>query len=126
MAQNSPHDLLATVTEATAVSIAQAYKDYGCTPLYGVFVCGGGAFNSYLLRRMEKHLKVPVLNVSNISAIPSTFHPQRIEAQLFAYLGYLTLQALPLQGKWTGALKKGSCASIIPGKNFKHLFTHLV
>lgn len=51
-----PEDKLATLTELTARSIAQAYQDYCSKMPAAIILCGGGAKNSYLKSRIQFHL----------------------------------------------------------------------
>ena len=52
-------------------------------------------------------------------------NPELIEAQAFAYFGYLALNGVALGGKWTGAQGFAPPAHIIPGKNWRKLIQSL-
>lgn len=84
IAQLSTADLLATLTELTAVSISneiQCATDEDYQPT-SVWICGGGAFNSFLIERIAA-------NLPNCSVQSSQFAghtPDTIEAMLFAWL----------------------------------------
>ncbi len=117
--------LVATATEITARSIANAYSRWVLAkglPLQRVILCGGGARNRFLRERIEWHLhaRTPRLSAavevtpSETVGIPS----QRVEAQAFAILGYRALVGLPLGGSWTGARGFGPPAKIVPGANW--------
>ncbi len=88
------NDVLATLAELTAMTIARAVSEFSVTKLY---VCGGGAQNSFLLSRIQHHLKGVLVESTTGLGI----HPDWIEASAFAYMAYLTL-----------AHKKGNLASV--------------
>ncbi|MET3803280.1 anhydro-N-acetylmuramic acid kinase [Nakamurella sp. UYEF19] len=102
-------DLLATLTELTAVLVAGACTDHGLTELV---VAGGGVRNPTLMRRIQE-LCAPV-RVTSIDeyGLP----PQAKEAYLFAMLGYLTVHGLPgTIATATGARAASILGSITPG-----------
>ncbi len=51
-----PEDKMATLTELTARSIAQAYKIHCAKIPQTIILCGGGALNGYLRKRIQYHL----------------------------------------------------------------------
>lgn len=51
-----PEDKMATLAELSARSIAQAYKDFSKNIPAMIILCGGGALNSYLKKRIQYHL----------------------------------------------------------------------
>lgn len=78
-----PDDLLATITELTAISIAENVKNsvknvHECV----IFTSGGGAHNSFLMSRLKKHLKETEFR--DFSAMG--FDPDAKEALIFAVL----------------------------------------
>lgn len=76
---------MATLTELTAKSIADSYKRHLSRIPQAVFVCGGGAKNSYLMERLQFHLpKSKVQTTDDIG-----WNSQHIEAAAFAYLAFL-------------------------------------
>ncbi|MHB8453568.1 MAG: anhydro-N-acetylmuramic acid kinase [Acidiferrobacterales bacterium] len=83
-------DVQATLTELTAHSIAQAI-----TGLAGgareVFVCGGGAHNRELMRRLQANLGPVPLRTS----VDLGLHPDWVEASAFAWLAHQTLGGRP-------------------------------
>jgi anhydro-N-acetylmuramic acid kinase len=83
----SPEDIQATLTELTAVSIARCIKD-----LNAVYVCGGGAYNDYLLSRLATHL--PGVSVQTTQALG--LDPQLVESCLMAWLASRTLNKQPI------------------------------
>ena len=81
----APADVQATLCELTAVSVAQAARKAGDAAR--LIVCGGGAHNAHLLRRLGAHLP-------NLSIEPSSVHgidPDFVEATGFAWLASRTL-----------------------------------
>ncbi len=86
----SPADQIATVTELTALSIAQAVRQLPGRP-ETLHVCGGGARNDWLMQRIGQHL--PKLSVTDTSALG--LDPQWVEAAAFAWLARQNLLGLP-------------------------------
>jgi len=113
-------DSIATLTELTAVTIANAYKDFILAknlPLREIYFCGGGSFNKHLLSRVQFHLKkVKVKRVEDLG-LNSSF----IESEAFAYFGYLSLIGQSLGGEWTGVKGFAPPGMITPGTNWNIL-----
>lgn len=83
--QLSKEDALATVTYATAKSIATAYQNF-VLPKFNpshVILCGGGAYNKTLHQFLIEML--PTIHV--ITSLDSNVQPEHVEAISFAYLG---------------------------------------
>ncbi len=102
----SAENIQATLTELTAVSIAQAIKKEiaSCK----IFVCGGGVYNDYLMLRLKSLLSDYTLTLTNELGIP----PDWIEAAAFAWLAKQTMEIKPIDlRKITGA----SQATILGG-----------
>ncbi len=78
----STPDLLATLVELSASSIALAVNTYACEAKC-LYVCGGGAKNEFLLQRLAilSGKKVETTSALNIN-------PQWVEASAFAWLAY--------------------------------------
>lgn len=94
--QWSEVDVMATLTELTAVTIANAIA----AELDKVFILGGGAANHYLFERIQTHSPVKVLSSNAIGVDPNF-----VEAQAFAWLAYRRIQFLcGNEPKATGAL----------------------
>ncbi|WP_319558065.1 anhydro-N-acetylmuramic acid kinase [Thiomicrorhabdus sp.] len=83
-------DLLATVTELTAVSIANEVNKIQTDYSAPLWVCGGGAYNPYLMGRLQNHL--PQARV--ISSREAGIEPDAVEAVLFAWLAYQRIHNL--------------------------------
>ncbi|OWY40449.1 anhydro-N-acetylmuramic acid kinase [Xenophilus sp. AP218F] len=78
-----PQDVQATLLEFTARSIADAILLH-CPGNQAVFVCGGGAFNRRLLRRLGRLLPGQRLALTDELGLPA----QQTEAAAFAWLGW--------------------------------------
>jgi len=92
LATNLPSDLAAidvqaTLLELTAVSIANSVPPTAAE----VFVCGGGAHNTYLLQRLSAHL--PDKSVTTTSTVG--LDPDWVEAVAFAWLAMRRINAKP-------------------------------
>jgi anhydro-N-acetylmuramic acid kinase len=116
--------LVATATEITVESIARAYESQIIDkrlPLNKIIICGGGAKNPTLLNRLR--IRLPKVSLSTFSEWG--LDSQYIEAQAFAYFGYLTLLGIPVGGSWTGSKQFGPPGHLIPGKNWTLLMKKL-
>lgn len=87
----APADVMATLNEYTAASIAAALRAVPGFAPGELLVCGGGAFNAELMRRLAARL--PGLKVASTATrgIP----PDQVEAALFAWLAWRFLQGEP-------------------------------
>jgi anhydro-N-acetylmuramic acid kinase len=83
-------DVQATLVELTARSIAQGI-DALPTPPASVIVCGGGAYNHYLMRRLQHHLASATL----VSSEQHGILPDWVEAAAFAWFAHQTLARTP-------------------------------
>ncbi len=83
----SPADVQATLAELTARCCADSLRRSapGCSFLA---VCGGGAFNAYLMERLHAHLPGCQVADTGTLGIP----PQQVEAAAFAWLAHQHLQ----------------------------------
>ena len=77
-------DVQATLTELTALACAQAVP----TACKTLIVCGGGAFNHYLMERLK--LSLPTIQVAPSSEFG--LPPLQVEATAFAWLAWQTTQ----------------------------------
>lgn len=84
--QLSPVDIQATLCELTAVTIAAAIHDY-CASAQKILVCGGGAHNTHLIKRIAAHLVPRVVD----STASVGIDPDWVEAMAFAWLARRTL-----------------------------------
>ena len=83
-----PGDVQATLAELTAVTIARACAAGDCQE---VFVCGGGARNAHLMRRLEALCRPAVVDTTAALGVP----PQAVEAVAFAWLARQRMLGLP-------------------------------
>ncbi|HWM74476.1 MAG TPA: anhydro-N-acetylmuramic acid kinase [Nocardioides sp.] len=108
----NPDDVIATVTELTAVLVARELERHA---LAEVFVSGGGTRNPWLMQRLAA-LAPSECRVRTIDdlGIPS----EAKEAYAFAMLGFLTVHGLPgTVASCTGASRPSVLGSITPGVN---------
>ncbi|MDH3614738.1 MAG: anhydro-N-acetylmuramic acid kinase [Gammaproteobacteria bacterium] len=103
-------DVQATLSALTATSIAAAIQHYaGDTS--AVFVCGGGAHNADLMRKLGAAL--PGVQVRSTEA--GGLDPDWVEAVAFAWLARRTLQKLPGNlTSVTGATRSAVLGAIYP------------
>jgi anhydro-N-acetylmuramic acid kinase len=86
-AKIKPEDLQATLTALTATSIHQAIE-LAAADVERVIVCGGGVYNSELMRQLQEHLgKVPLETTAEYH-----LEPNRVEAAAFAWLAKQTIE----------------------------------
>lgn len=80
----APADVQCTLTRLTALTLAQGIKIYGAEA-GTVYICGGGAYNQFLLNELAAALggKVHVESTSALGVAPN-----RVEALAFAWLGH--------------------------------------
>ncbi len=84
-------DLVASLTEFTAASIAQSYRAFLPQRPDQVLVCGGGSYNPVLLSRLRTYLQpIPVLTTDE-AGISAAYK----EAIAFAVLGFWQRQGVP-------------------------------
>ncbi len=106
-------DLIATVTQATAQSISDAYKNY-VTPKYDVthiIVSGGGAMNNTLMSKINKAIPDVKLYISDRIGISYDAR----EAIAFAILGNETICGTPANvPQATGAAEAVVLGKITP------------
>ena len=90
-----PNDLLATLTELTARSIALNYRLHLPTFPDEVILCGGGALNPFLYARIASALREIRSDIAIHTSADYGWHPQLIEAAAFALLAWLTWRKQP-------------------------------
>lgn len=93
----SPVDIQNTLTELTAKSIADAINKI----FHTLWVCGGGAYNTFLMERLCAHC--PHVQINSTQKIG--IDPQWIEATAFAWLAKQTIEK-----------KAGNCMSVTGAK----------
>ncbi|HEY9877443.1 MAG TPA: anhydro-N-acetylmuramic acid kinase [Leptolyngbyaceae cyanobacterium] len=87
----SDADLLATLTELTAVSIVENYRRFLPSLPDEVLVCGGGSRNPYLMSRLQAHLDPVPVRTTDTAGVPALYK----EAIAFAVLGYWRWHQIP-------------------------------
>ncbi len=88
----SSADVQATLTELTAITASNQIRQFTVdgaseNDIAEVYVCGGGALNSYLMTRLQAHL--PHCKVTTTSSLG--LEPTWVEAVAFAWLARQTL-----------------------------------
>ena len=108
----APADALATLTELTAIAIAQSVRRYARDSTE-IYVCGGGANNRYLLERLTSMLpamQIKPLEEAGVSA-------DACEACTFAWLAHRHIQRKTGNlVEVTGADKAVVLGGLFPGK----------
>ncbi|MGN1281481.1 MAG: anhydro-N-acetylmuramic acid kinase [Succinivibrio sp.] len=98
-------DFIATLTEFTVLCSVNAIRQCLFSSKIGrarLIVCGGGAYNSVMMKRFKKLLEPN--NVEVMSAESMGISSKLIEAHAFAYFASLYINGIPLDlGKTTGA-----------------------
>ncbi len=110
LASISPMDVQATLTELTASACAEGVNRYAAGSK-NLIVCGGGAFNGHLMRRLQVHLPLVQVTSSQDHGLPAL----QVEACAFAWLARKTIlrEKLSLQ-KVTGARGARVLGAIYP------------
>jgi len=75
-------DIQSTLCDLTATSIIRAINQY-TNVTDEIFICGGGAHNRELMRRLQAITKCPVATTEVLG-----IHPDWVEAMAFAWLAY--------------------------------------
>ncbi len=110
----APVDIQATLTELTALTLSQTVREQARSA-DTVYVCGGGAFNTFLLKRIEAALAsegtvIPVRSTA-VLGIP----PDQVEALAFAWLAQRFVQRAPGNSPAaTGASGERICGALYP------------
>lgn len=86
-------EVQATLADLTALTIAQAIQQqaWGSIRPSELLVCGGGAHNQHLLRRIQHHLPDCAVNTTATRGWPVGW----VEAAAFAWLARQTVKGLP-------------------------------
>ena len=103
-------DVQATLAEFTATTVATALARFA-PPVDELFVCGGGAHNSFLMQRLSALM--PACPVDTTDALGLA--PDWVEAAAFAWLARQTLEGRPgsMPGV-TGARRSAVLGAIYP------------
>lgn len=88
-ADAAPQDVQATLTELTASASAKSVESYA-TESKLLIVCGGGAFNTHLMQRLQSALPGRRVCSSSEFGLP----PLQVEAAAFAWLAAQTVARL--------------------------------
>lgn len=83
-------DVQATLAEFTARSIATAVHDWD-RKTEEVYICGGGAANTDLMRRLQQHLGAVPLSTTAALGLD----PDWVEAAAFAWLAWRSIAGMP-------------------------------
>ena len=86
----APIDVQHTLCHLTAISIADAIRKQAGDLTQGVYICGGGVHNHFLLQLLQARLNCP-LNSTQVLGID----PDWVEAMAFAWLARQTLEHQP-------------------------------
>ncbi len=76
-------DIQSTLCDLTATSIIRAINQYTTDATDEIYICGGGARNKELMRRLQAITKCPVATTEVLG-----IHPDWVEAMAFAWLAY--------------------------------------
>lgn len=102
---NPAEDKLRTFTEHIAIQIAATIKKYGEDG--GLLITGGGAYNTFLIRRLREMLPATTITIPDDKTI------QFKEALIFGLLGVLRLRnEVNVLGSVTGAQKDHSSGKV--------------
>lgn len=85
-----PADIQAGLLEVTAQNIARSAEDLHPYGRYELYVCGGGARNPVLMRRLAEIAGGPVTSTETLG-----LSPEWVEACAFAWLTYRRIHGLP-------------------------------
>ncbi|HJV73336.1 MAG TPA: anhydro-N-acetylmuramic acid kinase [Noviherbaspirillum sp.] len=83
----APVDVQATLASFTAVTLADAIRTYAHNAK-AVYVCGGGAYNSFLMRLLQQALNDRSLTARVYSTEVLGISPNHVEALAFAWLAH--------------------------------------
>lgn len=89
--EHEPGDVQATLAELTARSICESLPQEDTSPA-AVYICGGGARNTDLMRRLHHHLDSRGIRVGTTGELG--IDVEWVEASAFAWLAYRTLAGL--------------------------------
>ncbi|MET0292616.1 MAG: anhydro-N-acetylmuramic acid kinase, partial [Steroidobacteraceae bacterium] len=87
----TPADVQATLNEYTARTLGDSITELAGLDPAALYVCGGGAFNRELMRRLQQRLPRARVTDTGALGIP----PDQVEAALFAWLAHRRIENLP-------------------------------
>ena len=103
-------DLVATLADLTARTVAIAVREYGVTEL---FVSGGGTRNPHLMGLIDGYLSGVSVSLVDELGVPEAAK----EAALFALIGFLTVHGIAGSvASCTGARRASILGTITPGR----------
>ena len=91
--KKSSNDILATLTELTAICIVKSLHAYKKLPEQ-IIICGGGIKNRFLIHSIKKLSKIGLVSSSEFG-----FDPQSIEAMAFGWMASQRIYKNPLYVK---------------------------
>ena len=91
--KKSPNDILATLTELTAICVTKSLHAQKKLPEQ-MIICGGGIKNKFLMHSIKKLSKINFVSSSEFG-----FEPQAIEAMAFAWMASQRIYKNPLYVK---------------------------
>ncbi len=95
-------DLVATLTQFTAATIAQSYRRFLPALPDAVLVCGGGGYNPMLMQYLRDYLPAIPIDLTDGAGVAANYK----EAIAFAVLGFWHFQGFPANlPRVTGASK---------------------
>lgn len=103
--KDRPEDQVATVTELTARSIAEAYTQFIKSQPEVIYLCGGGANNRYLHKRIQYHIPQSQVKTTQDLGWPV----ESIEGAAFALLAAYKVWDIPSNLPETTGAKKAVC-----------------
>ena len=102
MRSASEQDIIATLTEITVQAISDFLARFA-GKVDEVYLCGGGANNNYMVRRLNECLPETVITTTSSHGYDHDY----LEALLWAYLGYCFVTRTPVGSPgFTGAKQK--------------------
>lgn len=109
-----PEDIQASLTELTVCSIAKGIIEMA-PETEGVYVCGGGAYNRFLLERLAFHLSSMNIRTTEMLGMPV----QLVESVAFAWLAKQRIDEVPVNlSQVTGARSNTVLGALYVPENF--------
>jgi len=112
----APEDVQMTLLELTAVTIADAVAN-ALPSCQSILVCGGGAFNNFLMERLQHHCNASIQSTSAYGICP-----KQVEACAFAWMAREVIKGRPAgMSSVTGASRNTLLGGIYPSERFLNL-----